>query len=266
MDGLVSIIMPNYNCEKYIGETLNSVMNQTYENWELLIVDDCSDDNSLQVIGEFMKRDARIKLFVNEKGSGAAASRNRAIREAKGKWIAFLDSDDLWTEDKLEKQVKFMADNGYHFSCTDYEHIDENSNPLNVRVTGPKKVTRHKMFNYCYLGCLTVMYDAELTGLIQIPDTITKRNDYALWLKISKFAVCYRLSGVYAYYRSRKGSLSHQSKLSLIKYHYRLFKNSEGMCAVKALFYTCKNLFHGVFKKLRYVKKIKVKKQAKADG
>ncbi|MDE7256747.1 MAG: glycosyltransferase, partial [Clostridia bacterium] len=160
MSGLVSIIMPNYNCEKYIGETVESVLNQTYTNWELLIVDDCSADNSLEIIKGFAEKDARIKVFVNEKSSGAAASRNRAIREAGGKWIAFLDSDDLWTADKLEKQIKFMEDNGYHFSCTDYDHINEQSEPLNVKVTGPKKVNRHKMFNYCYLGCLTVMYDA----------------------------------------------------------------------------------------------------------
>lgn len=260
MDELVSVIMPNYNCAKFIGESVNSVLAQTYKNWELVIVDDCSSDGSAEIFEEFAAKDERIRLFKNEKKSGAAASRNRAIREAKGKWIAFLDSDDLWTCDKLEKQVAFMTENGYHFSCTDYEHIDENSNPLNVLVTGPKKVTRHKMFNYCYLGCLTVMYDAEATGLIQIPDNIAKRNDYALWLKVSKFAVCYRLQGVYAYYRRRCGSISHQSKLSLIKYHYRLFKDSENMCGFRAFFYTCKNLFHGVFKKLRYVKKIKEKK------
>ncbi len=259
MDGLVSIVMPNYNCAKYIAETVNSVLSQTYTDWELLIVDDCSTDNSLEVIKEFTQKDERIKLFVNEKNSGAAASRNRALREAKGEWIAFLDSDDLWTADKLEKQIGFMKDNGYVFSCTDYEHIDEKSQPLNVLVTGPEKVTRHKMFNYCYLGCLTVMYNAVAVGLIQIPDSIQKRNDYALWLKVSKAAVCYRLKGVYAYYRRRSGSISHQSKLSLIKYHYRLFRHSENMCAVRALFYTCKNLFHGVFKKLRYVKRIKVK-------
>ena len=257
MHGKVSIIMPNYNCEKFVTETINSVLAQTYGDWELLIVDDCSKDNSVEIIKDFCGKDERIKLFVNEKNSGAAASRNRALREATGKWIAFLDSDDLWTCDKLEKQIAFMIENGYKFSCTDYEHIDENSASLNVVVKGPKKVTRHKMFNYCYLGCLTVMYDAEAVGLIQIPDSIAKRNDYALWLKVSKFAVCYRLQEVYAYYRRRVGSISHQSKLSLIKYHYRLFKNSENMCGLRAFFYTCKNLFHGVFKKLRYVKKVK---------
>ena len=183
MQGLVSIIMPNYNCAEYVEETVKSVLEQTYSDWELLFVDDCSTDNSVEIVKSFAEKDERIKLFVNEKNSGAAACRNRALREAKGKWIAFLDSDDVWDNGKLEKQIEFMGANGYAFSCTDYQHIDEKSVPTGVLVTGPKKVTRHKMFNYCYLGCLTVMYDAEAVGLVQIPDTIAKRNDYALWLK-----------------------------------------------------------------------------------
>lgn len=257
MDGLVSIIMPNYNCAKYIDETVNSVLSQTYTNWELLIVDDCSNDNSLETIKSYAEKDERIKLFVNEKNSGAAASRNRALREAGGRWIAFLDSDDLWTADKLEKQIKFMEDNGYKFSCTDYGCIDQRSQSLNEVVTGPKKITKRKIYNCNYLGCLTVMYDAETVGVVQIPDSIVKRNDYALWLKVCKKAVCYRLKGVYAYYRKRIGSISHQSKKDLIKHHYRVFRNSENMCAFRAFFYTCNNLFHVAFKKLRYVKKVK---------
>lgn len=264
MSGLVSIIMPNYNCEKYIEETINSVINQTYTNWELLIVDDCSTDNSVEIIKSFMEKDERIKLLVNEKNSGAAASRNWALREAKGKWIAFLDSDDLWVADKLEKQIKFMEDNGYKFSFTDYERIDENTQPLGELVTGPKKITKHKMFKCNYLGCLTVMYDAETTGVVQIPDSIAKRNDYALWLKVCKFAVCYRMNGVYAYYRKRSNSMSHKSKsktlkLNLLKYHYRVYRFSENMCAFRAFFYTIGNLFHIAFKKMNYTKKIKVK-------
>lgn len=257
MQGLVSIIMPNYNCAEYVEETVKSVLEQTYSDWELLFMDDCSTDNSVEIVNAFAEKDGRIKLFVNEKNSGAAACRNRALREAKGKWIAFLDSDDVWDNGKLEKQIEFMGANGYAFSCTDYQHIDEKSAPTGVLVTGPKKVTRHKMFNYCYLGCLTVMYDAEAVGLVQIPDTIAKRNDYALWLKVCKKAVCYRLKETLSYYRIRRGSISRQSKLSLIKYHYRLFRNSEGMCSVAAFFYTLKNLFHGFWKKVLYVKRIK---------
>ena len=124
VDGLVSIIMPSWNTERFIAET--------YTNWELLIVDDCSSDNTDEVVASF--KDERIKYFYNERNSGAALTRNRAMREAKGEWIAFLDSDDLWTPEKLEHQIDFMKKNGYSLSFTEYEKIDEESNPLNIYV------------------------------------------------------------------------------------------------------------------------------------
>ena len=182
MNELVSIITPSYNTAKFIGKTIESVQNQTYQNWEMIIVDDCSTDNTDEVIDGYLS-DQRIKYIKNEKNSGAAVSRNRALRETKGKWIAFLDSDDLWSPKKLEKQISFMEKNGYHFSYTNYEEIDEQNRPLGVKVTGPKKVSKQGMHNYCYPGCLTVMYDAEAVGLIQIRD-IKKNNDYAMWLKV----------------------------------------------------------------------------------
>ena len=253
---LVSIIMPNYNCEKYIEETVNSVLNQTYQNWELLIVDDCSSDNSLEILKRFEQNDNRIKVYVNETNKGAAYSRNLALREAKGKWIAFLDSDDLWVPEKLEKQIDFMKNNNYSFSYTSYEHIDENSNSLGIRVVGPKKVTKRKMFHYCYLGCLTVMYDAETVGVIQINEKIGNgRNDYAIWLKVCKFANCYYLSDVLSKYRIRKNSLSHRSLKKLIRFQYELFKYGEGYSAIKSLYCTGVNMFYGVLKKIFYVKK-----------
>ena len=169
MDELVSIIMPSYNTAKFIYETIDSDLTQTYTNWELIIVDDCSTDNTDEVVKSFLSDD-RIKYIKNEKNSGAAFSRNRALCEAKGKWIAFLDSDDLWLPEKLEKQIAFMEKNDYRFSYTNYIEIDETANPNGRSVTGPKKVTRHGMYNYCWMGCLTVMYDAETVGLIQIAD------------------------------------------------------------------------------------------------
>ena len=183
MSDLVSIISPSYNCEKFIGKTIDSVLAQTYENWELIIVDDCSTDNTDAVVAKY--NDKRIKYLKNEKNSGAAVSRNKALREAKGRWIAFLDSDDLWLPKKLEKQIHFMESNGYHFSYTNYEEIDEDGNKLDVKVTGPKVISKTGMFNYCWPGCLTVMYDAEAYGLLQIED-IKKNNDYAMWLKVCR--------------------------------------------------------------------------------
>ena len=199
MNDLVSIIMPSYNTQKFIEETLDSVLAQTYTNWELIIVDDCSTDNTDEIVSPFLS-DSRIIYIQNEKNSGAAVSRNRALREAKGKWIAFLDSDDLWTPDKLEKQIAFMQSNGYCFSYTNYSEIDESSEPLGKTVTGPKKITKTGMYNYCWMGCLTVMYDVEKIGLIQIED-IKKNNDYAMWLKICKKANCYLLDEDLARYR-----------------------------------------------------------------
>lgn len=261
MYGKVSIIMPNYNCEKFLEETINSVINQTYQNWELLIVDDCSTDNSVEVIKSFCEKDSRVKLFVNEKNSGAAASRNAAIREAQGKWIAFLDSDDLWLEEKLGRQLAFMQENGYMFSYTAYEHVDESGEKLNVKVTGPKVLTKRKMFRYCYPGCLTVMYDSTDTGVVQIPDEIANgENDYAIWLKVVKSYTCYYLNDVLALYRVRNNSLSHKSsKTKLIKNHFKLYRVSEKRGRIATFFCVMRNLFYGFWKKVKYVNKIKSK-------
>ena len=262
MYGKVSIIMPNYNCEKFIKDTIESVINQTYSNWELLIVDDCSMDNSVEIINNYCEQDERIKLFINDENRGAAASRNWALREAEGKWIAFLDSDDLWLPEKLEKQLAFMVNNSYHFSYTAYEHINEQNEPMNIIVIGPKKVTKKKMFRYCYPGCLTVMYDSTDIGVVQIPDEIANgENDYAIWLKIAKFHTCYYLKEMLSLYRVRGNSLSHKSnKLKLMKNHYKLFRLSECQSVFIALLCTIRNLFFGFWKKVRYVNAIKRKK------
>ena len=257
-DGLVSIIMPNYNCEKFIDETIKSVLAQTYGNWELLIVDDCSTDGSIKIINSYCEKDERIKLFPNDKNCGAAASRNKALREAKGRWIAFLDSDDLWTPEKLEKQIAFMDSNNYKFSYTAYKQVDEQTKPLNVAVTGPGKISRRKMFRYCYIGCLTVMYDCSKIGIVQIPVEIANgENDYAIWLKIAKRYDCYYMGEFLSLYRVRKNSLSHKHiKLKMIKNHYRLFRISERKSAIGALFCTIRNLYFGFWKKIRYVKRL----------
>lgn len=259
MFGKVSIIMPNYNCEKFLEETINSVINQTYTNWELLIVDDCSTDKSVEIINSYCNKDERIKLFINEKNSGAAASRNWAIREATGKWIAFLDSDDLWLSEKLEKQLAFMVDNGYRFSYTSYEHVDEQTQKMNIVVTGPKVLSKRKMFRYCYPGCLTVMYDCSDIGIIQIPDEIANgENDYAIWLKVVKHYKCYYLSEILSLYRVRSSSLSHKSsKLKLTKNHYKLFRVSEERCVIGTLICVMRNLFYGFWKKVKYVRRLK---------
>lgn len=248
---LVSIIMPSYNTAKYISASINSIINQTYKYWELIIVDDCSTDNTDEIVNKFLK-DERIKYLKNEKNSGAAISRNKALKEAKGKWIAFLDSDDLWVPEKLEKQINFMEENNHSFSYTFYEEINEIGNNLNIRVLGPKKITKFGMYNYCWPGCLTVMYDAKKIGLIQIKD-IKKNNDYAMWLKIIKRTNCYLYPYSLAFYRKRSGSISRQSHIKLIKWHYKLFKEADNQNIFNSLIFTIRNLFFGMIKKLFYV-------------
>lgn len=251
--GKVSIIMPSYNTAVYIKDTIQSVLNQTYKNWELIIVDDCSTDNTDEVVDEI--HDDRIKYLKNEKNSGAAVCRNRALREAKGQWIAFLDSDDLWMTEKLEKQIQFMEKNGYVFSYTNYEEIDVEGNKTGIKVTGPKKITKTQMFNYCWPGCLTVMFDATKVGLVQI-ENIKKNNDYAMWLKVCCKADCYLLDECLGQYRKgRVGSVSTHSIKTMIGWHYKLYHEAEGMGVMKSLVNTGRNLIFGFYKKKRYVRR-----------
>ncbi len=256
LGGLVSVIMPSYNCGEYVEETIRSVQKQTYTNWEIIFVDDSSKDDTVRIVSVLRERDSRIKLFRNQINSGAAVSRNNALREAKGRWIAFLDSDDLWEPTKLEKQVKFMEENGYAFSYTEYQEMDSDGNLTGVTISGPKHVTKAGMFSFCWPGCLTVMYDREKVGLIQIED-IKKNNDYALWLKVCRKADCYLLPEVLAKYRrGRAGSISSHSIMTMIGWHYKLWHEAEKMNPVASALMTGVNLACGFYKKMRYVNHI----------
>lgn len=257
MQDLVSIIMPSYNCGKYVEDSIRSVQAQTYQNWELIFMDDCSSDDTINKVSDMRENDSRIKLFQNKCNMGAAMSRNNALKEAQGRWIAFLDSDDLWEPTKLEKQVKFMEDNEYAFSYTSYQEIDEESHPTGIVVSGPKHVSRQGMYNFCWPGCLTVMYDAEKVGLIQIAD-IKKNNDYSMWLKVCKKADCYLFDECLAKYRrGRLGSVSSHSISTMIGWHYKLWHEAEGKNAIASIWYTGLNLLFGFYKKKKYVKKKK---------
>lgn len=255
MDELVSIIMPSFNTGKYIENSIRSVQSQTYTNWELIIVDDCSTDDTDVVIKSLL-RDKRIRYLKNKENSGAAITRNYALREAKGKWIAFLDSDDLWFPDKLEKQTKFMENNSYHFSYTKYEEIDENDKETGITVTGPWKITKQGMYRYCWPGCLTVMYNRIQVGEIQAAD-LKKNNDYALWLKVCEKADCYLLKEVLGKYRKRQGSISNHRYITLMSWHYKLFKEGQEMPVYQAVICTVRNMIFGIYKKIRFVKRNK---------
>lgn len=251
--GLVSIITPTYNCAQFIAETIESVLSQSYTNWEMIIVDDCSSDNTKDIVDEF--KDPRIKYHCLATNSGAAVARNMALKLAQGRWIAFLDSDDIWSTDKLKKQLSYMCSNDIHFSYTKYEEMDEKGNFLGQIISGPKKISKLGMFSYCWPGCLTVMYDRNVVGHIEIPP-IKKNNDYAMWLKAIKKANCHLLNMNLARYRKRAGSISNSSYLSLVKWHYRLFRDVESYNGFWAFSLTINNLFWGVIKKLFYIKSI----------
>lgn len=256
MSSLVSIITPNYNCARFIAQTIESVLAQTHTDWEMLIVDDCSTDGSYEIALEYAARDPRIKVMRNERNSGAAVSRNRALDAAQGEYIAFLDSDDLWEPCKLERQIKFMRENSYNFSYAKYAHIDSDGNRLNVEVSGPKIVTKRMMFRSNYVGCLTVMYNRVAIGALRIPDNIQKRNDHALWLKAIQKSNCYLIDEILAYYRKRTGSISSTPVRKMLYFHYRLYRKSENMSVFSSIFYVLENLFYGYFRKKKYTKSV----------
>ena len=257
VENLVSVIMPSWNTAGFIAESIRSVTDQTYTKWELIIVDDSSTDNTDEVVASF--HDDRIRYFKNEKNMGAALTRNRALREARGEWIAFLDSDDLWKPKKLENQLAFMKENGFVFSYHEYEKIDEESKPLGIYVSGPQAVTKRKMYHYGYPGCLTFMYSAKEMGLIQIRD-IKKNNDYAILLKLCKKATCYLLPENLAKYRIRKKSISHDKLSKKLRSHYDLFHYCDEKPAIVAFWFACWNMFWGLLKKKNYEKNILPKK------
>lgn len=244
--GLVSIIMPNYNCEKYISETINSVLAQTYQNWELLFVDDCSSDSSLEIAKSF--EDERIRIFSKDKNGGAALARNKAIEEAKGKWIAFLDSDDLWMPEKLEKQITYMHNNNISFSYTDYDVIDESNKTIStfkprLDVCKYKDILKHN-----HIGCLTVIYDSEKLGKVLMPTNAPKREDMACWLSILKNGEqAHCLHECLARYKVHYNSVS-SNKLKMMKFQWQVYRKVERINLFKSLYYLSYWAVMGVLK------------------
>ncbi len=250
----VSIIVPTYNCENFVKKTIDSILKQTYQNFEIIVIDDCSTDGTVEYIKSI--KDDRIVVLINEKRSGAAFSRNRGIAAASGDYIAFLDGDDIWHKTKLEDQLSFMKTNDYLFSCTDYDVIDENDFSQHVVVSGPK-VANHRMFlKTDYVGCLTIMYKRSVYPDLAIPNAIYKRNDYALWIKLSEKTKCYRLKKVLASYRKTSNSLSSGKKRSLVKYHKEMFQKLYNFGKIKSTYYALRNVMYYFYRRIRYVKKI----------
>ncbi len=233
--GLVSVIMPTYNCGKFISETIKSIQAQTYDNWELIIVDDCSTDNTEEKVNA-LKKDKRIRYIKLKENSGAAVARTKSMQEANGEYMAFLDSDDIWLPEKLDKQIKFMKDNKYSFTCTSYEQINEKGEKLNKIIKSKAKANYNRILLDCPVGNSTVMYNVKELGKFEVPN-IRKRNDDALWLQIIKKAkYIYGLNEVLMQYRIREKSIS-SNKLSLIKYHWILYRKIEHLSVIRSLFH-----------------------------
>lgn len=242
----ISIITPIYNSQDFLEETIQSIINQTYSDWELLIIDDCSSDNSYEKAKKFAAKDPRIHVNKLGKNSGGAVSRNKGIELATGRYIAFLDSDDLWEPEKLKKQLKFMQEGNYDFSYTSFKKVDESGNLLGTQSI-PEKVTYNDVLKETPIGCLTAMYDTKNLGKVYMP-IIRKRQDLALWLKILKMVpLAYGLNQPLATYRIRNNSVSSNKKMAAL-YTWKVYREIENLSLIKSIYVFCHYALRGFLK------------------
>jgi len=233
---IVSIITPAFNCEKTINETYESIKNQSFSSWEWIVVEDCSTDNSYEIIEKIAKKDKRVVLLQTKENSGAAVSRNIGIENARGKYIAFLDSDDVWEVEKLDHQIKFMKDNNIALSFTNYYVLLKNQKKKTRRAK-KEVITYRMLLRKNNIGCLTAMYDAELIGKVYMPLDCEKREDHGAWLDITKRGInAYRLDEFLATYRIGGNSVS-SNKFKMMKYQYRVYRKHEKFSVIKSLYY-----------------------------
>lgn len=247
MKNLVSVITPAYNCEQFIGVTIKSVVEQTYKNWEMIIVDDCSNDSTSNIVKKYCECDNRIKYLRLDINSGAAVARNTGLKYANGRYIAFLDSDDIWKYNKLERQINFMKKNNYGFTFTEYEMITECGVPINKRVEIPSKVTYKDILKNTIIGCLTVIIDKEIIGEFSMPN-VRRGQDTMTWTSILRNGnVAYGLQENLAFYRVVKSSLSN-NKMRALKRTWDNYRNIENLSFVKCTYYFTFYIFNA-FKK-----------------
>lgn len=244
---LVSIVTPSYNASSFIKETIQSVQSQTYTNWEMIIVDDVSKDNTRELIKEEIKKDDRIQLIELQENGGAAIARNTGINCAKGKYIAFLDSDDLWLPEKLEKQLEFMQNNDIAFSFTSYQIMNQDGILTDKVVHVPEKINYNGLLKNTIIGCLTVMLDIEKLGKVQMPN-IRTRQDTATWLKILRQGhYAYGLDEVLSNYRKVENSIS-SKKFKMAKMNWKLYREIEGLSILKSAWCFINYALNGVVK------------------
>lgn len=234
---LVSIITPVYNSGKFLEKTAETVFNQTYKNWEWILVDDCSTDNSWTILSWLHKKDSRVRIFKNEENLNSGKTRNYAIEKANGIFIAFLDSDDLWHIDKLNIQIPFMLENGFNFTHTSYGYIDEQGNSIKSTFHVNKKVNYVDLLKRTEISCLTAVYNADKIGKFYMSEH-SRKQDYALWLAILKSGTpSFGIDKELAYYRQVKNS-STSTKYKLILKHVFFLKETQKFNIVKSIYYT----------------------------
>ncbi len=246
---LVSIIMPAYNCSKCISESIESVINQTYKNWELLIVDDCSNDNTLDVINNYAQLDTRIRVFKNEKNSGQVVSRNKALKIAKGKYIAFLDSDDLWKERKLYIQINLMQKNNLPFTFSNYERINVENKKIGKDVKTPNQITAKQLLKNTIIGCLTVVVDRSIVGNFEMPNLKHGEDTFTWYTILNRGFIATGIQEVLASYRVSFKSSS-GNKLKAAKLYWKALKSETKLSFFTRLYYFNSYAIHAILKRL----------------
>jgi len=248
MSELVSIITPLYNSNNFVGNTIKSVQAQTYLNWELIIIDDASTDESAKIAESFSTQDKRIKLIKLDSNKGPAVARNKGIKECSGRYIAFLDSDDLWHEQKLNKQINYMKKNQYAFTYTGFEKINETGKVVGTVLPYKKEVCYYDLLKTNHIGCLSAMIDLEILGQKIYMPNIKKRQDQGLWLDVLKqIDKAYCLNEILGQYRIRSGSIS-INKIDNIKYQWELYRDIEKLNLIKSFYYMTFYAFYGMRK------------------
>ncbi|WP_138858860.1 glycosyltransferase family 2 protein [Exiguobacterium mexicanum] len=245
---MVSVIIPTYNSFDTIEETLNSVLNQTYKYLEVILVDDCSTDDTVIKLKEFEERDSRVNVISLSNNSGAAVARNYGLDEASGQYVAFLDADDIWVPNKLELQIDFMQTNNYSFTFTNYTRINENNVLIN-EVFVPSKLTYNDLLKNTVIGCSTVMIDKNVIGDFRMP-LLKKGQDTATWLQILKKGTVARgySKGSLTAYKVRKGSLS-SNKISALKRTWYLYRHHEQINFIKSIYFFSYYVINAVYRR-----------------
>lgn len=241
----VSIITPLFNCESFIGETIESVQRQTFTDWEMIIANDCSTDNSREVVKKYIKDDPRIILIESEKNGGTSVARNKGLNVAKGRYISFLDSDDWLHPDYLEKQLAFLKEKDAAIATASYMRVAK-------KTTTPFIVPKESTFNTIIKGngisCLTTLYDREKVGEERFLEEFRKCEDLVFWCTIlKKVGVCYGNPEVLADYRIYEGSKSRQ-KIHLVKHQWKVYRKALHFNIFKAFYCLCRWAIYGLKK------------------